>query len=163
MGKTRRKKNCCADAACSVGKLCTYTLLRTLCSTSDLRGHEETGDRTQAVAGINSRIQLAGILGFRATQRRTQGNQEATSEPGRPGQRRAQEEQVGKYHSSSVIPVFQSNLQYLHSLQRTHHIVLGLSSINPSRCSECGSAAAASTQHEVIECGFAAVSKCISC
>ena len=32
------------------------------------------------------------------------------------------------------------------------------SSINPSRCSECGSAAAAaSTHHEVIECGCAAV------
>ena len=72
-------------------------------------------------------------------------------------QRHAPEEKVGRYCSSSVPPVFQPNFQYLHALQRTHHIVLGLSSINPSRCSECGSAAAASTHHEVIECGFAAV------
>ena len=30
-------------------------------------------DRTQAVAGINSRIQIARILGFRATQLRSKG------------------------------------------------------------------------------------------
>ena len=51
--------------------------------------------------------------------------EEGTGEPGRPGQRRAQEEQVGRFCSSSVLPVFQPNFQYLHSLQRTHRIVLG--------------------------------------
>ena len=61
-----------------------------------------------------------------ATQRRKQGDQEGTGGPGRPGQRHAQEEQAGRYRSSSVIPVFQPNFQYFHSLQRTHHIVLGL-------------------------------------
>ena len=33
-----KKRICCTDAACTVGKLCTYTLLRTVCSTSDMRG-----------------------------------------------------------------------------------------------------------------------------
>ena len=76
-------------------------------------------------------------LGFRATQRRK------TGKPG--GDRRAREARTEtrtgrtSYCSSSVLPVFQTNVQYLHSLQRNHHIVLGLSSINPSRCSECGS------------------------
>ena len=55
------------------------------------------------------------LLGFRATQRIILGNQEGTGEPGRPGQRRAQEEQVGRCCSSSVL---QPNFQYLHSLQR---------------------------------------------
>ena len=32
-----KKRICCTDAACSVGKVCTYTLLTTLCNTSDMR------------------------------------------------------------------------------------------------------------------------------
>ena len=71
------------DAACSVGKVCTYTLLRTVCSTSDMR--ETRRNRS----GINSRVQIDGILGFRATQRRSQGDQEGTGGPGKPGHRHA--------------------------------------------------------------------------
>ena len=37
-GHDPAKKICCADAACSVGKLSTKALLGTVCSTSDLRG-----------------------------------------------------------------------------------------------------------------------------
>ena len=33
-----KKRICCTDAACPVGKVCTYTLLTTVCSTLDLRG-----------------------------------------------------------------------------------------------------------------------------
>ena len=33
----RKKRICCTDVACSVGKVCTYTLLTTVCSTSDMR------------------------------------------------------------------------------------------------------------------------------
>ena len=61
---------------------------RTVCNTSN---HEmnskrrKTRNDTQAVAGKNSRIQISGILGFGATQRRSQGNQEMTSRPGKQG------------------------------------------------------------------------------
>ena len=55
-----KKRICCTDEACSIGKVFTNPLLRTVCSTSN---HEMSND-TQAVAGMNSRIQSAGILGF---------------------------------------------------------------------------------------------------
>ena len=32
---TPRKRTCCTDDACSIGKVCAYTLFRTMCSTSD--------------------------------------------------------------------------------------------------------------------------------
>ena len=47
-----------------------------------------------------------GILGFKATQLRIQGGQEVTSGPGRPRQRHAPEEKVGRYRGSSITPVF---------------------------------------------------------
>ena len=72
-GHDPAKKNCCTDEACSIGKVCTNPLLRTVCSTSS---HEMNS---------NSRIQISGILGFGATQRRSQGNHEVTSRPGKPG------------------------------------------------------------------------------
>ena len=53
-----KKRICCTDEACSIGKVCTYTLLRTVYEL------ERTRNNTQAVAEINSRIQIAGILGF---------------------------------------------------------------------------------------------------
>ena len=40
--------------ACSVGKVCTYTLLMTVCSTSNMREKHEGIKLTKAVAGINS-------------------------------------------------------------------------------------------------------------
>ena len=46
---TPRKKSVTTDVACSVGKVCTYTLLATVCSTSDIERHEGTGKKTQAV------------------------------------------------------------------------------------------------------------------
>ena len=30
-----KKRICCTDETCSIGKVCTYTLLRTVCSTSE--------------------------------------------------------------------------------------------------------------------------------
>lgn len=50
------------------------------------RDIKEQVRKTLAVARINSRIQIAGILGFRATQRRSQGDQEVTGGPGTLGQ-----------------------------------------------------------------------------
>ena len=38
----------------------------------------------------------------------------------------APDEKVGGYYGSSVPPVFQQNFQYLHSLWKTHHIILGI-------------------------------------
>ena len=32
-----KNRICCTDEACSIGKVCTYTLLRTVCSTSNMR------------------------------------------------------------------------------------------------------------------------------
>ena len=90
------------------------------------------------MAGINSRIQIARILRFQSNRAEKQGNQEGTGEPGRPGQRRAQEEQVGKYQSSSVRPVFQPNFSissffveipitlFLDFQASTHHDVLNV-------------------------------------
>ena len=49
---TPRKKSVTTEVACSVGKICTYTLLMTVCSTSN---REKTKDEeTQAVADTNS-------------------------------------------------------------------------------------------------------------
>ena len=82
------KRICCTDEACSIGKVCTNPLLRTVCSTSNHEMNSKgTRNDTQAVAGMNSRIQISGILGFGATQRRSQGNQEGTSRPGKPGKK----------------------------------------------------------------------------
>ena len=86
-GHDPAKKICYTDEVCTFGKVCTIPLLRTVCSTSS---HEmnskrrKTRNGTQAVAGMNSQIQISGILGFGATQRRSRGNQEVTSRPGKP-------------------------------------------------------------------------------
>ena len=42
-----KKRICCTDAACSVGKVYRYTLLTTVCSTSDMREIKGTGKKTQ--------------------------------------------------------------------------------------------------------------------
>ena len=81
---------------------------------------------------------------------------------GRAGQarqdkRHAPEEEVGRYHSSSIAPVFQPKFSISSCCVENPSHCSWTSSINPSRCSECGSAAAASTHHEVLECGSAAV------
>ena len=61
-------------------------------------GHEENVDRTPRIQNDTTG---------------KQGNQEGTSEPRRPRQSRAQEEQVGKYHNSSVFPVLQPKCSIL--------------------------------------------------
>ena len=42
-----KKRICCTDEACSIGRVCTYTLLMTVCSTSTMRGGR-TGQGTVA-------------------------------------------------------------------------------------------------------------------
>ena len=63
-GHDPAKKICCTDKACAIGKVCTNPLLRTVCSTSNHEMNSKEHVTTQAVAGMNSRIQIAGILGF---------------------------------------------------------------------------------------------------
>ena len=50
----RKKRICCTDEACSIGKVCTNPLLRTVCSTSN---HEMNSKEHET--RMNSRIQIA--------------------------------------------------------------------------------------------------------
>ena len=77
----RKKRICCTDEACSICKVCTNSLSRTVCSTSN---HEMNSKENRLLLEVNSRSQITGILGCRATQRRSQGNQEETSRPRKP-------------------------------------------------------------------------------
>ena len=53
-GHDRAKKSVHAGAACSVGKVCTDTLLTTVCSTSNTKRKKNKGMKsTQAAAGTN--------------------------------------------------------------------------------------------------------------
>ena len=72
-------------------------------------GHEETGDRTQAVAGINSRIEIDGILGLWGTQRRSQGN------PG--GDKRAKEAKTKDAHKKNKLASIIAHQSFLSSNQ----------------------------------------------
>ena len=55
-----KKRICCADEPCSIGKVCTNPLLRTVCSAPNLEMNskleKQTRNNTQAVAGVNSQI-----------------------------------------------------------------------------------------------------------
>jgi len=87
-----------------------YKLLRTVCRTSNHEmNSKKTRNDTQAVAGMNSRIQISGILGFGATQRRSQGNQEGGQARETRKKTHTPKEEVGRYRSSSVTPVSQPN------------------------------------------------------
>ena len=60
---TPQKRICCADEACSFGKVCTNPLLWTVCSASNHEMNSEleknTSNDTQAVAGMNSQIRIS--------------------------------------------------------------------------------------------------------
>ena len=146
-----KKIICCTDAACSVGKVHLHTVFcqRQCAVHRTCERHKGTGKKTQAVAGINSSIQIAGILGFRATQRRSQGDHAGTGGPWKPGQKTRTGRgswQVLWLINRSCLPTKFSISSFF--AENPSHCSW-TSSINPSRCSECGSAAAASTHHEV--------------
>ena len=113
-GHDPAKKICCADAACSVDKLRTNPLLGTVCSTSDLRNWSQN----------------TGCCWNKFTNSNRWNPQIQSNKTGKPGgDRRAGEAKTKTRtrRTSWQVSKLQPNFQYLHSLQRTHHIVLGLS------------------------------------
>ena len=104
---------------------------------------------------MNSRIQIAGILGFRATQRRSQGSQEGTSRPGKPGQNTHPKRKLAGTvaHQSLLIPNQIFLLWY-------EEVVLNIFIL----CRELVTlflTFRTSTHREVLECRSAAAFKCI--
>ena len=69
---------------------------------------------------MNSQIQISGILGSGATQRRSQGNQERDKQARETRKKKqAPEEEVGRYRSSSVTPDSQPNvLSFVRGIRR---------------------------------------------
>ena len=107
-GHDTAKKICCADEACSIGKVCTNPLLRTVCSASNLemksKKRKKIRINTQAVAGMNSQIRISE---FSDSEQHHEADKEAkrvTRRPGKPGKKQTPEEEVGRYRSSSVTP-----------------------------------------------------------
>ena len=96
---TPRKKSVTTDVACSAGKVCTYTLLMTVCSTSNIRETRRDKKLTHAVAGINS-------LNSNRWNPRIQSNASKRWGHGDPGRIRKTtkkpEEACGRYRSPSV-------------------------------------------------------------
>ena len=95
-----KKKSVNADVACSVGKVCTYTLLMTVCSTSDMREkHEGIRNNTSCCWSKFSEFKS---LEPSDSEQRVDGGQ---GDPGRTRKTTEKpEEACGKYHSSSVHP-----------------------------------------------------------
>ena len=104
-----KRRISCTDEACSIGKVCTYTLPRTVCSTSNMRctrkiTQQNTGCCWNKTSNSN-----------RWTPRILSNTTEKSGRPGGDGRAReartkhTPEEEVGKYRSSSVTPVFQPN------------------------------------------------------
>ena len=98
---TPRKKSVTTEVAFSVGKFCTYTLLMTVCSTTNIREKRESMKLTQAVACTNSLNSSRGILGLCSTPRNA-GNQERHRKPGQAEGNRRKETNS---QSTSVRPV----------------------------------------------------------
>ena len=93
---TPRKKSVTTDVACSVGKVCTYTLLITVCSTSNIR--ETRRDKINTGCCWNKFTEFKSLAPSDSEQR-VKGGQ---GDPGR--QQKTTEEACGKYRSSSVHP-----------------------------------------------------------
>ena len=70
----REKKSVKAGVACAVGKVCTCTLLMTVCSSSDHKEKHVEGKKHKLLLVQILWIKVAGILGFCATQRRGHGD-----------------------------------------------------------------------------------------
>ena len=136
--------------------MCTNPLLRTVCSTSNHEmNSKKTRTDTQAVAGMNSRIQISGILGFGATQRRSQGNQEGTSRPGKPGKNTHSKRKLAGTvaHQSLLFPNQNFLLWY-------EEVVLNIFIL----CIELVTlffTIKTSTHRDVLECRSAAAFKCV--
>ena len=149
-----RKRICCADEACSFGKVCTNPLLRTVCSASNPEMDSDTRkkkqDNTQAVAGMNSQIRISESSDSEQHDESDREARRVTHRPGKPGKETTPEEEVADTiaYQSFLIPSKFSffgtrNSYFIASPSyKTRHTVLDLPASTHREVLDCWSAAA---------------------